>query len=177
MRLENYIDGIHAGLLELEEQEETLYKLIDKISNTRGTTYIFGNGGSASTASHFARDLSYGTKLKLKAQSLTDLTKITAFGNDKGYNYIFSEQLKDRITKEDIAVGISASGNSKNVIYGILKAKVQKAFTIGILGFGGGELEHKVDLSIVFSSTNYKLCEDLHLITCHVICELLEKLR
>ncbi len=138
--------------------------------------YIFGNGGSAVTSSHFARDISIGTQkdISLKAVSLTDVAAITSIGNDVGYDAIFAKYLKGRISDRDIAIGISASGNSQNILSGVLQARNQGAYTIGFIGFGGGKLKDIVELPIILSSKDYGIVEDTHLILCHIIAKLLK---
>src|SRR5712675_3427648 len=106
--------------------------------------YIMGNGGSAATASHFALDLAKNTIMpgapRLKAISLTDhVPLITAWSNDTAYEHIFAEQLANMIEPGDIAIGISASGNSPNVINALRLAKQARAATIGLLGARGGK--------------------------------------
>src|ERR1700726_1152977 len=107
--------------------------------------FIMGNGGSAATASHFALDLAKNTIMpgapRLKAISLTDhVPLITAWSNDTAYEYIFAEQLANMVEPGDVAIGISASGNSPNVINALLLARQSRAYTIGLLGAGGGKI-------------------------------------
>src|SRR5215472_12387609 len=108
--------------------------------------FIMGNGGSAATASHFALDLAKNTIIpgapRLKAISLTDhVPLITAWSNDTHYEHIFEEQLANLIESGDVAIGISASGNSPNVINALRLTKQLGGVTIGLLGAGGGMLK------------------------------------
>src|SRR5437899_5103689 len=108
--------------------------------------FIMGNGGSAATASHFALDLSKNTIMpgapRLKAISLTDhVPLITAWSNDTAYEHIFAEQLANMIEPGDVAIGISASGNSLNVMNALRLAKQSQASTIGLLGAKGGKIK------------------------------------
>lgn len=140
--------------------------------------FIMGNGGSAATASHFACDLGKGTLSpkskknikRFKVISLTDnVAVMTAWSNDLSYDNIFSEQLKNLISKGDVVIGISASGNSPNVLNAIKLAKRHKATTIGLAGFDGGKLAKISDVSIIAKVNKYDIAEDVHLMLTHII--------
>jgi D-sedoheptulose 7-phosphate isomerase len=138
------------------------------------TVFIFGNGGSASTASHFAADLSKGAicngKPRIKATSLTDnVALLCAWANDTTYENIFAEQLENLIKPDDIAIGISGSGNSPNVINAIELAKAKGAITVGFIGCGGGSLIDIVDIDVTVPCDVMEQVEDIHLIFEHVI--------
>ena len=141
--------------------------------------FIMGNGGSAALASHFACDLGKWTlqnpyddrEKRFRVISLADNSALmTAYSNDLAYEHVFSQQLKNLLNKGDIVIGISASGNSKNVINAISLAKKSNAVTIGLLGFGGGKLKGLVDLKILVNSYNYGIVEDSHSALQHIIC-------
>jgi D-sedoheptulose 7-phosphate isomerase len=136
--------------------------------------FIMGNGGSAATASHFALDLAKNTIMpgapRLKAISLTDhVPLITAWSNDTAYEYIFEEQLANMIEPGDVVIGISASGNSPNVINALRLAKQTRAATVGLLGAKGGLMKTIVDAYILAPGQNIEQEEDAHLILAHVI--------
>lgn len=136
--------------------------------------FIMGNGGSAATASHFALDLAKNTITpgapRLKAISLTDhVPLITAWSNDTAYEHIFEEQLANMIEPGDVAIGISTSGNSPNVINALLLAKQTQAATIGLLGASGGRIKNIVDAYILAPGQNIEQEEDAHVILAHVI--------
>lgn len=148
--------------------------------------FIIGNGGSASTASHFACDLSKGTlqriydekEKRFRVLSATDnVAIITAFGNDLGYDNIFSQQIKNLITPGDIVIAITGSGNSPNILSAIEMATRVGAVTIGFLGFDGGKLNKMVDYSIHVPSNNYGRIEDLHLVLSHLISSYLTEMK
>src|SRR5207248_11031992 len=112
--------------------------------------FIMGNGGSAATASHFALDLAKNTIMpgapRLKAISLTDhVPLITAWSNDTAYEHIFAEQLANLIEPGDVAIGISTSGNSPNVINALHLSREHRASTIVLLGAKGGKVKEMVD--------------------------------
>lgn len=153
--------------------EKVLLLLEEAYRNGR-RIFIMGNGGSAATASHFALDLSKNTITvgapRLKAISLTDhVPLITAWSNDTAYEHIFAEQLANMIEPGDIALGISASGNSPNVINAMLLAKRTRASTIGLLGARGGKLKDIVDAYVLAPGQNIEQEEDAHMILTHVI--------
>ncbi len=136
--------------------------------------FIMGNGGSAATASHFALDLAKNTIMpgapRVKAISLTDhVPLITAWSNDTAYEYIFAEQLANMIEPGDLVIGISASGNSLNVINALKVAKKSRAATIGLLGAKGGQIKQMVDAYVLAPGQNIEQEEDAHLILAHII--------
>jgi D-sedoheptulose 7-phosphate isomerase len=136
--------------------------------------FVMGNGGSAATASHFALDLSKNTIMpgapRVKAISLTDhVPLITAWSNDTHYEHIFAEQLANMIEPGDVVIGISASGNSANVINAVKLARQNRAATIGLLGAKGGKLKDMVDAYVLAPGQNIEQEEDAHMILTHVI--------
>src|SRR5260370_2635418 len=137
--------------------------------------YLFGNGGSAALASHFACDLGKGTAYcnggkRFRVLALTDnLPTLTAWANDAGYEDIFSEQLRNFVQPHDVAFAISGSGNSKNVLNALQLALEAGATTVGISGFQGGEMKSLCDLCVVVPSNNMQIIEDFHLSIAHAI--------
>jgi D-sedoheptulose 7-phosphate isomerase len=146
--------------------------IIEQAHRNGRSIYIFGNGGSAATASHAAVDLAKGLECqpRLKALSLTDnVPLITAWANDTEYENIFAEQLGNFIGPGDVAIGISASGNSKNVLRAIELANSVGAMTIGLAGYDGGKLKTLAQHCLVVPSDNMQQIEDAHLVICHQI--------
>jgi D-sedoheptulose 7-phosphate isomerase len=138
------------------------------------TLFLFGNGGSAALASHFACDIGKGTiagkRRRLKTVALTDnVTLITAWANDKAYDAIFAEQLESLTDKGDIVLAISGSGNSPNVIRGLEAARRLGAETLVLTGFEGGRAKALADLCLVVPSDSMQLIEDAHLCATHAI--------
>jgi D-sedoheptulose 7-phosphate isomerase len=136
--------------------------------------FTMGNGGSAATASHFALDLAKNTIVpgspRLKAVSLTDhVPLITAWSNDTAYEHVFAEQLANLIEPGDVVIGISASGNSPNVINALRLARTCRAVTIGLLGARGGIIKGMVDAYVLAPGQNIEQEEDAHMILAHVI--------
>ncbi len=137
--------------------------------------YVFGNGGSASLASHFACDLGKGTAYcnggkRFRVLALTDnLPTLTAWANDSSYEDVFSEQLRNFVQKRDVVFAISGSGNSKNVLNALQLAIEAGATTVGISGFEGGEMKALCSICVVVPSNNMQIIEDLHLAIAHSI--------
>jgi D-sedoheptulose 7-phosphate isomerase len=159
--------------------EQVADKLFEAYLDARGI-YIFGNGGSAALASHFACDLGKGTCLngtlqkRFRVLSLTDnLPLLTAWANDTSYDLIFAEQLRNHVEDGDIAFAISGSGNSPNVLQGLQVARDAGAFTIGLGGFQGGKMKSLCDLCIVIPSDNMQIIEDFHVSVTHALFTLL----
>ena len=142
--------------------------------------YVFGNGGSAATASHFACDLGKGTllpgKAPFKVVPLTDnVPLITAWANDVSYEDIFANQLAGVVEAGDLVIGISTSGNSPNVLKAMPVARVAGARTIGFIGFSGGRLKELVDMAVIAPGHNTAQCEDAHHVLQHLICAVLRE--
>jgi D-sedoheptulose 7-phosphate isomerase len=139
------------------------------------TVYLFGNGGSASLASHFACDLGKGTAYcdggkRFRVLALTDnLPTLTAWANDSSYEDVFSEQLRNFVQPGELALAISGSGNSKNVLNALRVAREAGATTVGISGFQGGEMKSLCDICVIVPSNNMQIIEDLHLAMAHSI--------
>jgi len=160
------IDAVMAAILETYE--------------TGGTIYIFGNGGSASTASHFQNDFNKGLseflEKKFNFVCLNDnVPTIMAIANDLGYEHIFEFQLKGKLKKTDLVIGISGSGNSPNILNAIEYAKSQGIKTIGITGYDGGKLANIVDLSFNVPIHDMQITEDIHMVLDHLMMSILMK--
>jgi len=136
--------------------------------------FIMGNGGSASTASHFVCDLAKNTRYDglphFRVIGLADNMEIfSAYANDDGYENVFSQQLINLVRPDDIVIAISASGNSKNVVNAVEEAQKHNAITIGFTGFDGGRLGQLVDTHIHVDSIIIEHVEDVHLMLEHMI--------
>jgi len=147
--------------------------LVDSYDAGR-TVYLFGNGGSAALASHFACDLGKGTRngsqKRFRALSLTDsIPLMTAWANDSGYEDVFAEQLQNLVQEDDVALAISGSGNSPNVLRALTVARQAGATTIGLTGYQGGKMKPLCDVCIVVPSDNMQIIEDLHLCVAHAL--------
>lgn len=136
--------------------------------------FVMGNGGSASTASHMACDLSKNTANphapRLRVMALTDnMALVTAYSNDNGYQNVFAEQLKNFINPGDVVIAISASGKSPNVLNAIQLANQEGAITIGWSGYDGGPLSKMVDVPIVVPNHCIEQIEDIHVMLEHMV--------
>src|ERR1700694_6284551 len=153
---------------------QAVLSILEEAYHNGHRIFVVGNGGSAATASHFALDLAKNTIMpgapRLKAISLTDhVPLITAWSNDTHYEHIFAEQLANLIEPGDVVIGISASGNSANVINAVKLAQRSRAATIGLLGAKGGRLKDMVDACVLAPGQNIEQEEDAHMILTHVI--------
>jgi D-sedoheptulose 7-phosphate isomerase len=140
------------------------------------TIFFLGNGGSASTASHFVVDIGKATLKgggdgrRFRCVALVDnVESVTAWANDADYSKVFSEQLKGLGAKGDVAFAISGSGNSPNVLEAVTMAKSMGIITIGLTGLGGGKLKGAVDIPVVVPSNSMQHTEDVHLLICHLL--------
>lgn len=174
-RIREYISHLQAAIsaLSMNSIRRVIGLLLQAYENER-RVFILGNGGSASTASHFACDLGkstiHGNGGRFKVISLTDnVALMTAWANDSSYDDIFKEQLENLLEVRDVVIGISASGNSKNVLNAIEYANSKNCATIGFVGFGGGKLSGMVDECIIVESERYGPVEDIHLMLEHMI--------
>jgi D-sedoheptulose 7-phosphate isomerase len=157
------------------DEIDTFIQLLLRAREQGSTIYFIGNGGSAATASHFANDIAIGTNSYSKAFRAISLTDnvpiITAIGNDFGYNDIFSRQLQVLGQEGDFLVGISASGNSPNLIKAFEYAKSVKIETVAITAFDGGKMKQIADFSVHVPTEmkEYGPAEDAHMILDHLI--------
>jgi D-sedoheptulose 7-phosphate isomerase len=179
-QVKDCIDALDLSML------EKIKDIIVAASKKGKRIFICGNGGSASTASHFACDLGKGSikdfndlkENRIKVLALTDnLATITAYANDNGYETIFKEQLQNLVEEGDVVIGISASGNSPNIVKALEFAKKKKAITVGFVGFLGGKVKEVADHSLHIKNNHYGVVEDLHLIIQHIISYFIKDLR
>ena len=172
----NYFDYLKVLIDKLSiENVSKFIKLILETRENNKTIFFIGNGGSASTASHFVNDISLGSRQfekPFRAISLCDnQAVITAIGNDDGYENIFLQQLQTQAKAGDVLVAISASGNSPNIIKAINWAKDNDLSTVGLSAFDGGMLSKLSDLNIHVPTKigEYGPAEDLHMVICGLV--------
>jgi D-sedoheptulose 7-phosphate isomerase len=156
------------------DQIERVIHLLYKTWKQSGKIFILGNGGSASTATHMANDLAKATivagKPRVKAIALTDcISLITAWANDSSYESIFKEQLENLLDKGDLVLGISASGNSPNVLRAMEFARKMEATTIGWTGLSGGKLRSMVDHCLQSPTDDVGMIEGAHMVIEHLV--------
>ena len=177
--VESYLNEFKRILSDLDKDK--ISQLVDKIkeTNEKGRTiFLIGNGGSASTASHWACDLVKGTikdfedknEKRLKVICLTDNIPImTAYANDLSYDEIFSQPLKNLVKKGDLLIAITCSGKSKNIMRGIEVAKEAGNYVFSLVGFDGGNVAPISDNFLIVPSKNYGIIEDFHLVLNHLV--------
>lgn len=174
----NYFKRLKIIFESLDEKELSNFEKILLNARTNGNTiFVFGNGGSASTATTMANDLGFDIIKKTKTDktfrlfSINDNTSVlTAIGNDVGYENIFINQLKIHFRKGDIAIILSASGNSTNLIQAAKWLRENNGKVLSIVGFDGGDLRKISDNCLYFKTekTEYGPIEDIHLIINHI---------
>jgi len=178
MKIDNFAKKYLGDLKELintidmNEMTEFIKELENAYKNGK-TIFIMGNGGSAATASHFACDINKGVSSKLqkkfKVLCLNDNIPImSAYANDISYDSIFIEQLKNFIMNDDLVIGISGSGNSKNILNAINYANKVGGRTFGIIGCDGGKLKSIAQKSLIVRSFDMQKIEDCHMILTHL---------
>jgi len=155
--------------------EQATIELLRAYQNGK-CVFIFGNGGSAALASHFACDLGKGTVMennghkRFRVMALTDnVALVTAWANDRCYEHIFAEQLHNFVSPGDVAFAISGSGNSPNVLRALEVARSAGATTIGLAGVEGGKMKNLCDVCIILPSNNMQIVEDFHLSVTHAV--------
>jgi len=173
--VEEYFFELSRAIAEISTQQ--IVDVAETIRNAwdaDNCIFLFGNGGSASSSSHIANDLSKlapdSDMPRLRAIALTDsVPLITAWANDTNYNDIFSEQLLSLIRPGDVAIGITTSGGSKNVLNAFKVAKSHGAISICLTGGMEYSLPPEVNLTVRVPSTKITIVEDLHLAIGHAI--------
>ena len=173
--LKVYEEELTRAILGIDdgEMDKVVSMLLDAYREDR-QIFIFGNGGSASTANHFVCDFGknavQGDKKRFRILSLSDnIEKITALGNDIAYAEVFREQMKNLMRPGDVAIAISASGNSPNVVNACEYARKIGGKLIVLAGFSGGKIAPMADAALVSDMKSYERIEDLHLIILHMI--------
>ena len=154
---------------------EHIVALLLRAFEEERTVFVFGNGGSASSASHMVSDMNKGLvdatqSRRMKVMSLTDnVPLLTACANDHGYETVFAEQLKNFVQPGDLAFAISCSGDSPNVLLALNTAREAGAATVGLAGYAGGAMKALCDACAVVPSDNMQLIEDMHHAILHSI--------
>lgn len=148
--------------------------LLEAGMKREATIYVFGNGGSAATASHFQNDFNKGVSehidKKFRFLCLNDnIATIMAVANDIGYEEVFRFQLQGKIKKGDILIAISGSGNSPNVINAVEYGKKQGCKVVGLTGYSGGRLKELSDISLHVPINSMQITEDVHMIFNHLM--------
>lgn len=171
----NYLNLIKDTIDKLDRVEiEKTVEAFMRVYHAEKTIYIFGNGGSAASATHatgdFVKGASYGLEKRFKVMSLVDnLPALMAIANDISYDDIFVEQLKNFIQPGDLVIGISGSGNSKNVVKAMEYARQKGVQTVAFCGYKGGKIKELADISIHSVALDMEVAEDIHMMVFNVI--------
>ena len=184
--IKNYIEKSIETKRNILENENILSKIrdvslviVDSLKNG-GKVLICGNGGSAADSQHIAAELVGRLSFDrpgLPAMALTvDSSILTAVGNDYGYEMVFSRQVQACAQKGDVLIGISTSGNSKNVVNAILEAKEKGVFTVGFTGEKDGLISANADITIKIPSSETPIIQESHIMAGHIICAMVEKM-
>ena len=163
----------------LLEKIELVAKKCVEIYKNNCKTILAGNGGSAADAQHIAAELvgRYGfDRPSIPSLALTtDTSNLTAIGNDYGYDQVFSRQLEGMGCKGDLFIGISTSGNSKNIIKAFEVAKKKEIFCVALSGRDGGEMAKIADVALIVPSNDTPRIQESHILIGHIICDIIEK--
>jgi D-sedoheptulose 7-phosphate isomerase len=177
MNIDHYIKGYFAQATQTLSKldKRTVSEFIEALIvayNEDHAIYIFGNGGSGANASHicgdFVKGVSYALEKRFRFFCLNDnVPAIMAIANDISFDDVFVEQLKNVLKRGDLVIGISGSGNSKNVVEALKYAKRKGAKTVGFCGYDGGKVKELVHLAVHVPIADMELSEDIHLIIAH----------
>lgn len=179
--IKDYINLEIEVLKKLEvDKIDAAMNLIMDAYDAKKKIYIFGNGGSSATASHFQNDFNKGiseyVEKKFNFTCLNDnMSTIMAIANDIGFEEVFRFQLINKLEEGDIVIAISGSGNSKNVINAVEYAKECGNKIIGLTGFNGGKLRELSDISLHADINSMQITEDIHMIFDHLIMSIFYK--
>jgi D-sedoheptulose 7-phosphate isomerase len=168
------INSLTNYLAEIQQ----LATLVVKTLKTGNKILLMGNGGSAADAQHIAAEIVgrfTRERRGLPAIALTtDTSILTSIGNDYGYDNIFSRQVEALASAEDLVIGISTSGNSKNVLQALTAAASLGCQTAALLGKGGGEIKNVVNLSLIVPSSNTARIQEAHILIGHILCQVVD---
>ena len=170
---------IIADLHDLSNEINKTANLIITAINKNKKIIIIGNGGSAADAQHIAAEFLGRYKLKRKSIPAIALTSnsstTTAIANDYDFSDVFSRQCESLVSKGDVVIGISTSGNSENIVKGLRTSRKNGGLTIGLLGNKGGKIKNIVDISLIVKDSSIPRIQEAHRVIYHIICEIVEE--
>jgi len=175
MQAQQYIDAVKSTLDALEPKAlDALVEAFHTTYEKGGNIYTMGNGGSGASASHAAGDFlkgaSYGLDKRFKMICLNDnLPSMMAIANDIGWESIFVEPLKNFLSKDDLVIGISGSGNSKNVVNALEYANANGATTVAMSGFKGGKISEIATINVHAPVMDMEVTEDVHMVIFNIV--------
>ncbi len=182
-KIKEYIRMEKDALEDLSAEDiSKVMNVLEEARKAGNRVFICGNGGSASTASHFGCDfnksVSYDQNVKYDWECLSDnIPMLTAIANDIGYADIFVVPLRNKLKEGDIVIGISGSGNSENVIKALQYANEKGATTVALVGYNGGQLKKIAKYNIHVNINNMQITEDLHLVLDHMMMYILSGMK
>ena len=175
---ESHLETINNVINNMENDIETASTIIVDALKNGNKVLLCGNGGSAADAQHIAAELTgrYKTERRgLPGIALTtDTSALTAIGNDYGYDRVFDRQVESLAQKGDVIIGISTSGNSKNVINALTLGKELGCKTVGLSGRDGGAMNDVCDINLVVPSDNTPRIQEMHILFGHTICQIID---
>jgi D-sedoheptulose 7-phosphate isomerase len=175
MQAQHYIDLVKSTLDALDPKAlEALVEAFHTTYEKGGNIYTMGNGGSGASASHAAGDFlkgaSYGLDKRFRMICLNDnLPSMMAIANDIGWESIFVEPLKNFLSPSDLVIGISGSGNSKNVVNALEYANAQGATTVAMSGFKGGKISEIATINVHAPVMDMEVTEDVHMVIFNIV--------
>ena len=175
---ESHLETINNVINNMENDIETASTIIVDALKNGNKVLLCGNGGSAADAQHIAAELTgrYKTERRgLPGIALTtDTSALTAIGNDYGYDRVFDRQVESLAQNGDVIIGISTSGNSKNVINALTLGKELGCKTVGLSGRDGGAMNDVCDINLVVPSDNTPRIQEMHILFGHTICQIID---
>ena len=175
MQAQQYIDAVKSTLDALDPKAlDALVEAFHTTYEKGGNIYTMGNGGSGASASHAAGDFlkgaSYGLDKRFKMICLNDnIPSMMAIANDIGWESIFVEPLKNFLSEDDLVIGISGSGNSKNVVNALEYANAQGATTVAMSGFKGGKISEIATINVHAPVMDMEVTEDVHMVIFNIV--------
>ena len=174
----SHLEVINLTIETMQDKLENASKLVVETLKNGNKILICGNGGSAADAQHIAAELTgrYKTERRgLPGIALTtDTSALTAIGNDYGYDRIFDRQIEALANNGDLIIGISTSGNSKNIINALKRAKELGCKTLGLTGRDGGVMNELCDINLIVPSNNTPRIQEMHILFGHTICQIVD---
>jgi len=179
-RIADYFDRLKKAIDHVSIPDiNGLFMVLKEAYEKDRTVFIMGNGGSGATSAHLSCDYNkcvcQNARKKLKVISLADnIPIILAIANDSSYDRIFVEQLKNHLKPGDVVIGISGSGNSKNVIEAVNYANDAGGVTVGLCGYDGGQLKKRCRHSVHANVNDMQIVEDIHLVIGHILMQVMD---
>ncbi len=174
----SHLETINKVIETMTEKLEVASKLAVETLKNGNKILLCGNGGSAADAQHIAAELTgrYKTERRgLPAIAITtDTSALTAIGNDYGYDRVFDRQVEALANKGDLIIGISTSGNSKNILSALILGRKLGCKTLGFSGRNGGEMNEVCDINLVVPSNDTPRIQEMHILFGHTICQIID---